>query len=102
MTNQPNKKGGRPLGSGVFALVIGFLFIIATVYISIADFKVSDLKPEELLNAYLIFSGLILMGWGINRVLYNDGRWIIAQNTLNFILAIIATAIAILSILVSK
>ena len=90
----------RPLGSGVFALVFGIIFLIGTFYVSFSNFKIAtSIEPEEILSVYLAISGLILLGWGINRIRYNDGRWIVGQNTINFVMALIATVIAILSIL---
>ncbi|MFY0602195.1 MAG: hypothetical protein JXR03_21140 [Cyclobacteriaceae bacterium] len=92
----------RPLGSGVFALVAGILFVGSGIVIYFTGFDVSKIEPSTVLNTYLFAGGLIMIGWGFNRIRYNDGRWIVGQSTINFVLGFLAAAIAILSILINK
>ena len=102
MEKEKKKLRRRPLGSGVFALGFGVLFVLIGILIWICDYKVEDIDPSTLLNIWLFAGGTILIGWGINRIVHNDGRWIVGQDTINFVLGFLAAAIAILSLLIKK
>ena len=95
------KKRNRPLGSGIFAMFMGLIFFTVYYNLQLGIFKLTlhDIQPEFLLKIWLIFSFVVLGGWGFNRILNSDGRWIVGQDTIKLVLAFMGATIAIISLL---
>ena len=91
--------GPKPKGSGWFAIGSGILFLVALVCSFIWD--LSQISPYAVFKAWLAIASLILLGWGINRVLKGRDEWTIGQPTINFVVGIVGATIAILAIVVS-
>ncbi|WP_036048725.1 hypothetical protein [Bradyrhizobium sp. Tv2a-2] len=94
----------KPAGSGWFSFVIGTAFILLAVLILAVPWDVGKINANQVLMAWMIFSGLVMGFWGLVRILTatrpTDLR--VGQNTLNFCVAIIGATFAILAIVVEK
>jgi hypothetical protein len=95
----------KPTGSGWFSLIVGSAFILLVLVFWLRGNGVGSINPNYLLAAWMIFSGVLMSGWGITRILSTSAKhdwWRIGQNTINFCVAIIAATFAILAILMQK
>jgi hypothetical protein len=86
-----------PKGSGYFAASIGLVFLVVLAVSFFEDLK--NLPPDWLLRIWLLFAGVILVGWGANRIKNGRPSWVIGQETLNFVVAVVGATIAIFALL---
>jgi hypothetical protein len=88
-------------GSGVFAALVGLLFVGALWNPRGIDFV--NLNPIHLIRVWFGFAALILLTWGIYRAIRPDAETpLVGQDTLNFVVAIIGATFAILGFLTKK
>jgi Protein of unknown function (DUF2442) len=96
----------KPIGSGLFSFGVGLvLFIAAGLFILIIArtslIVANKLTGVEVLVGWLILSGVILIGWGVNRIWYQHIVWI-GQETINMVIGILAATFAIAAIAFQK
>jgi len=87
----------KPVGSGWFALAFGLLLVITLVASFVVD--LTAVNPTFYVRAWLTFASLTLLSWGVSRIrtgARGDNR--IGQETINFVVAIIAATVAILEL----
>lgn len=89
----------KPKGSGWFATGSGIVFFVTLLCSFVWD--LSKIPPYVLFKAWLLIASIILLSWGINRVLKGRDDWTVGQPTINFVVGIIGATIAILAIVVS-
>lgn len=101
-------KEPKPFGSGVFALICGIIFVLVGLIIVLCGYDVSKLDPSTILNIWLFSGGVILIGWGVQRIRKwrtpktrkLTKNWDVGQNTINFTMGFVAATIAILALLI--
>jgi hypothetical protein len=86
---------GKPLGSGVFALVSGIVFINMSIILYICNIDVKNIDPNTLFRSWLLSGGIILSYWGVIRIIKGNRSWTVGQVVVGFI----GAAIAILALL---
>ena len=89
-----------PKGSGWFAAAAGVVFVLVLVASFFYDLK--RLSPYALLQAWLLFAGVVLLFWGAYRIRKGKNEMTVGQNTINFVVALIGATIAILTLLVQS
>ena len=89
----------KPTGSGWFAAGAGVIFLVAFICSFVWD--LSKLPPYLLFKAWLLIAAAILLGWGIRRIQKGRDDRTVGQSTINFVVAILGTTIAILAIVVT-
>ena len=92
----------KPQGSGWFSLGVGVIFIMAAViyFVTPITFHAKDVLP-----AWLIVSGSILIGWGTSRVYnvrFKKNTVFVGQDTINMVTAILAITFTIAAIIITK
>ena len=87
----------KPTGSGYFAAFCGGLFLFALV----GSFKVrvDQISPDWIIRAWLLFVAAILLWWGINRVQTGRSDRTVGQDTINLVIALVGTTVALLGLL---
>jgi hypothetical protein len=86
----------KPTGSGWFSLVAGVIFLV--VLLASAFTNLREVCPYTLFQAWLLFSALTLIAWGVNRVRTGRPEATIGQNTINFVVGLIAATIALFTL----
>ena len=86
----------KPKGSGYFATAIGA--VLAFTFVMSFIFNLKSISPYVLLQGWLLFAGVILLGWGINRVANSIDDWTVGQETINFVVAVVGATIAIFTL----
>ena len=88
----------RPRGSGLFATTIGILFLVALGG-SFFGFELNKIPPVDILRVWFAFIAVVLIGWGLNRVLKTDDKSLtVGQDTINFVIGIVAATLALLEL----
>ncbi len=87
----------KPTGSGYFAAICGGLFILA--FIGSFIMKVDQLSPDWIIRAWLLFVAAILIWWGSNRVRTGRSDPTVGQDTINLVIALVGTTVALLGLL---
>ena len=88
----------KPIGSGYFALICGLLFFVALVASFFVDRTTVD--PYVAFQVWLVFAALILCIWGAVRVRTGNSKdYRIGQETLNFVVGVVAATFAILALI---
>lgn len=88
----------RPRGSGILASVFGALFVAALVASYVVDLR--NLCPYTLFRLWLAFVAGTLLWWGINRIVRGDQSYRVGQDTINFVVALVAASVAIFTLVV--
>jgi hypothetical protein len=85
-------------------LVIGVAFILLAVLILVVPWDVAKINANDVLTAWMIFSGLVMGLWGILRIATTtrSSNLLVCQDTLNFCVAVIGATFAILAIVIDK
>jgi hypothetical protein len=86
----------KPTGSGYFAAVCGILFLLALV--GSLFVTVDQLSPDWILRGWLLFVAVILLGWGIKRVRTGRPDLTVGQDTINLVIALVGSTIALLGL----
>ena len=83
----------KSAGSGYFSVVAGVLFAIALFLTFVPGIDAFD--PLTLFRAWLAFAAVILVGWGIQRVVTGDRADLrVGQPTLSFVVTVIGATLA--------
>lgn len=105
----------QPLASGWLSTIVGIAFLVTFVILRVSSWDPSTLSPEVLLQVWTIVAAVILLVWGINRILQkaeNKPRWIPkklrnglpwtpGQPTINFVVTFVGATFAIIAILLA-
>ncbi len=51
------------------------------------------------MGAWFVFVAIILIGWGVNRVLNGSQDLTVGQDTINFVLAVVGGTVGLLGLL---
>jgi hypothetical protein len=92
----------KPQGSGWFSLGVGVILIIAAAMYFVTPIT---FLAEDVLPAWLIVSGLIMIVWGANRlynVFFKTNTILVGQDTINMVTAILAITFTIAAIIIEK
>src|SRR5262247_3873386 len=88
----------KPRGSGLFAVAIGA--ILAGGFLVSLRIKIEDIEPQRILQTWLVFASLILIGWGIGRMSSTSNRsFAVGQDTMNWAVSILAATFVVLAFL---
>jgi hypothetical protein len=87
----------KPKGSGYFAAFCGVLFML--MFIGSFFVTVARLSADWIMRGWLLFVTLILIGWGINRVRTGRPEPTVGQATINLVIALVGTTVALLGLL---
>lgn len=87
----------KPKVSGVFAAVIG----IACLAGAVEAHALSQVCPSSVLALWLVLSGLILLGWGINRTV-SSSTMIAGQPTIAMVTTVLGVTFAIWALALPK
>jgi hypothetical protein len=91
----------KPVGSGYFAAVAGLVFFVAataTLFAAVVTWARS-LDAVDVLRAWCLFAGAILLAWGINRIVTGDKQdHRIGQDTMNFVVAVVAATFGLMAL----
>ncbi|ETX02912.1 MAG: hypothetical protein ETSY1_01905 [Candidatus Entotheonella factor] len=90
----------RPKGSGWFSIIFGFAFLAVLVYSIYFGLDLTKINPHRVFQGWLFLAGILLIGWGANRISTSVSP-VVGQDTINFVMTIIAVTIALLTIVVS-
>jgi hypothetical protein len=90
----------KPKGSGYFSAAFGVLFFVA--FLGSFFISMKDIPPDWILRAWLVFVAAILIGWGFNRIKRGRPDRTVGQNTINFVIGLVAATMALLSLLTGK
>ena len=90
-------KEPKPKGSGWFAAIFGAIFFL--IFICSFVWDISNISPYILFKVWVLFSAIVLLSWGFNRIKTGRDDRTIGQSTINFVVAIIGGTFAILAIL---
>ena len=90
----------KPKGSGYFAVLCGILFVLAFV----ASFfvRIDQLSPDHIIRGWLFFVAAILIWWGGNRLRTGRPDPTVGQDTINLVIALVGTTVALLGLLKGK
>lgn len=87
----------RPEGSGWFSIGVGVLF--AGVFVASLNPKFWDgVDPYRLFQGWLVIAATLLILWGTQRVMRVKSDWRVGQDTINFVVAFTAAAIALFTL----
>jgi hypothetical protein len=89
--------GSKPKGSGYFAALCGLLFMLA--FVGSFFRSVDQLSPDWIMRAWLLFVAAILIWWGSNRVRSGRPDRTVGQDTINLVIALVGTTVALLGLL---
>jgi hypothetical protein len=79
------------------ALVAGLLFLAALVTSFFV--KLTSLDAYMLLQVTKGFAALILVGWGLTRLITGNRQdYRVGQDTLNFVVAVVAATVALMAL----
>ena len=109
-----SREKSKPIGSGIFSLLVGVLFIIGGGYVIWLDYRHIPLQPIYVLAGWLAASGLIAIIWGVQRIIEarkcdesgerskdaKDKR--IGQSTINMIVSMVAATFVIAAIVLEQ
>jgi len=87
----------KPKGSGYFAALCGVLFMFA--FVGSFFVRVNQLSPDWIMRAWLLFVAAILIWWGGNRVWKGRPDPTVGQDTINLVIALVGTTVALLGLL---
>jgi hypothetical protein len=107
----------QQLASGWLSTIVGIAFLVTFVILRASSWDPSTLSPEVLLQVWTMVAAVILLVWGINRILQktekdNKPKWIPdklknrlpgtpGQPTINFVVTIVGATFAIIAILLT-
>ncbi|HJU75875.1 MAG TPA: hypothetical protein VJ717_19190 [Gemmatimonadaceae bacterium] len=97
MNEATPKDERKPQGSGYFAAFCGAFFLVA--FLSSFFIRVDELSPDWIMRGWLLFVAAILMWWGRNRVRTGRPDRTVGQDTINLVIALVGTSVAILGLL---
>ena len=86
----------KPIGSGIFAAVVGLAFFCSVLIWP----EVLSIDPKTALKMWMYFSGLMLIIWGIVRIVTANSKtdFRIGQSTINMVIGVIAATFAIMAL----
>ena len=98
-----DKEKDKPIGSGYFSLLIGAVFLIFAIFALIYRIEIPR-DPRLVLNVWIIVAGLIMMMWGIKRIVKSTRRkdYDVGQPTINMVVALTAVAFTIWAVIAAK
>lgn len=89
----------NPKGAGLFAIIFGIVFL--SLFICSFIWDLSSIPPYLLFKIWLIFAAIILIGWGVTRLIKLKSKWRISRPTIQFLISIIGITIAILTLIIA-
>jgi high-affinity Fe2+/Pb2+ permease len=90
----------KPAGSGYFAAICGALFAFAFAGSFFVD--LDQVSPTLVMRAWFLFVAAVLLWWGINRARTGRPDATVGQDTINLVLAIAGSSIALLGLLLKR
>lgn len=87
----------KPKGSGYFAALCGALFMVA--FVGSFFVGVDQLSPDWIMRSWFLFVAAILIWWGGNRVRTGRPDPTVGQDTINLVIALVGTSVALIGLL---
>jgi hypothetical protein len=87
----------KPRGSGYFAALCGALFGVA--FVGSFFRSISEVTPEAIMRAWLLFITVVLLWWGINRIQTGRPDRTVGQDTINLVVGLVGATVALLGLL---
>jgi hypothetical protein len=85
----------KPLGSGIFSLIIGVAFVALLIFFP----DVKKIDRDIAFKMWVAFAALLMAVWGIVRIYTTSDRSLrIGQPIINMVVGIVAATFAILAV----
>lgn len=91
---EPEPKPKGPIGSGVFAIGGGVLFVGA--FLALLFLGLDGINLFWCLQVWLLVSAGILIWWGVQRLKSGKpSKWAVGQDTMGFVITAVGVALAL-------